>query len=189
MDAKRSRIYTKTGDDGTTGRLFGGRIGKDDPLVAACGDLDEVVAALGVARATLAVGQPALADTVLALQRQLFVVAADLMTRPRARDKAVDGVSRVTSAMVAALEQDMDARLAVRPLRPVFIVPGATSASAQLDLARAVTRRAERAVVAAAAVGHPVSEPVRAYLNRLSDLLFVLARAAAGEAEEAPSRA
>lgn len=181
------RIYTKTGDDGTTGRLFGGRLGKDDPLVAACGDIDEAVAALGVARALLAEPAPQLADAVLALQRQFFVVAADLMANPRARDKTVAGRSRVTAAMVDALEQDMDRRLAARPLAPVFIVPGANPASAQLDLARAIVRRAERSAVAAVAAGHAVSAEVTTFLNRVGDLVFVLARQAAGDVDEAPS--
>lgn len=187
MSEQGPRIYTKTGDDGTTGLLFGGRVGKDDPLVAACGDIDEAVAALGLARALLADRDPALTSAVLALQRQFFVVAADLMANPRARHKTVEGLSRVTAAMVDALEQDMDRRLARRPLKPVFIVPGATRGSAQLDVARAVVRRAERSVVAAAGAGHVVSAQVSSFLNRAGDLAFVLARQAAGDANEAPS--
>ena len=182
------RIYTKAGDDGTTGLFLGGRVSKADPLMEACGDLDEAVAAFGVARAALvAQDLPELAETVLGLQRDLFVVAADLATNPAHRDRLVDGVSRVTPAMAERLEREIDDRVARRPLRPVFIVPGATAASASLDLARTISRRAERAVVALADSSHAPSPEVSAYVNRLSDLVFVLAREAAGEVDEPPS--
>ena len=183
------RIYTKAGDDGTTGLFLGGRVSKADALMAACGDLDEAVAALGLARAALAGGADGagIADLVLTLQRDLFVVAADLATNPEHRDRLKDGISRVTPAMVGRLEEEIDARVARHPLRPVFIVPGANPASAALDHARTVVRRAERAVVALTGTGHPVTAEVTAYVNRLSDLVFVLARAAAGEVDEPPS--
>lgn len=185
------RIYTKAGDDGTTGLFLGGRVSKADALMAACGDLDEAVAALGVARAALAATGSAedagIAELVLSLQRDLFVVAADLATNPDHRDRLKDGVSRVTPAMVTRLEEEIDDRVARHPLRPVFIVPGTTPASAALDLARTVVRRAERAVVALVGTGRPVTAEVTAYVNRVSDLVFVLARAAAGEVDEPPS--
>lgn len=171
-----TRIYTKTGDDGTTGLLHGGRVSKSDPLVDACGDIDETVAALGVARA--ACSDPNLARLLLQLQRELFVAAADLAANPRQRDRLADGTSRVTPAMVDAAEQTIDRLVAERPLRPVFVVPGTTAVEATLDLARAVARRAERHAVAARAGGHPVSETALHFLNRLSDLLYVLARQA-----------
>ncbi|WP_447925938.1 cob(I)yrinic acid a,c-diamide adenosyltransferase [Georgenia muralis] len=180
-----ARIYTGTGDDGTTGLFLGGRVSKADVLVEAYGDVDELVAVLGVARA--ACPDERLAALVLSLQRELFVVGADLATRPDRRHHLQDGVSRVTEEMVAALEELIDAEVAARPLRPVFVVPGATVPSAAIDQARAVARRAERHVLAAAGAGHDVSEHVRLYLNRLSDLLFVLARTAAGDAEEPSS--
>lgn len=188
MSSNASRIYTKTGDDGTTGRLFGGRIGKDDTLVEACGDIDEAVGALGVARAELLSGaagtDPAvLADIVLRTQRQLFVVAADLMANPRSRDRLEPGISLTTPDVVTEVEHAIDELTAAHPLRPVFIVPGSSKASATLDLARGVLRRAERHTVAAARAGHEVSDPVLLTLNRMSDLLYVLARAAAGDAE------
>lgn len=189
MSSDASHIYTKTGDDGTTGRLFGGRVGKDDVLIEACGDIDETVAALGVARAELdedARGELDLAGLILSTQRRLFVVAADLMANPHARDRLQPGVSLVVAADVAALEAAIDELVAAHPLRPVFIVPGSTRASAALDLARGVARRAERHTVAAARAGHLVSDPVLLVLNRLSDLLYVMARACAGNAE-APS--
>lgn len=180
------RIYTKHGDDGTTGLFLGGRVSKADALMAACGTVDEAVAALGVARAATGSGTADLADLVLTLQRDLFVVAADLATNPAHRDRLTDGVSRVTPAMVLRLEREIDERVARRPLRPVFVVPGATPVSAALDLARTVVRRAERAVVGLRP-DHEVSEAALAYLNRLSDLVFVLARAAAGEVDEPAS--
>jgi cob(I)alamin adenosyltransferase len=191
------KVYTRAGDDGTTGLFLGGRVAKSDPLMAACGDLDETVASLGVARAAL--GQAAaaadgdaaalaadLAASVLRRQRELFVVAADLATNPRHRDRLVPGVSLVTDEMAADVEREIDERVARRPLRPVFVVPGATPASAALDVARSVLRRAERSVVALAPTEHPVSAEVLRYLNRLSDLVFVMAREAAGE-DEPPS--
>lgn len=193
MSSNASRIYTKTGDDGTTGRLFGGRVGKDDALVEACGDIDETVGALGLARAALADEAAAgrseadqLAQIVLATQRQLFVVAADLMASPHSRDRLEPGISLADDELVAQLEATIDRLVETHPLRPVFIVPGASRASAALDLARGVVRRAERHTVAAARAGHGVSDQVRVVLNRMSDLLYVLARAAAGETE-APS--
>ena len=178
-----STIYTKTGDDGTTGRLLGGRITKDDLLIEACGDVDETVAALGVARDALK-DTPEMSDLVLDLQRHLFVVAADLSANPRARHRLTQEVSLVVPTMTDDLERTIDRLTARQPLRPVFIVPGATRASAALDLARTVARRAERHVIGVRATGVTVSPEVVAYLNRLSDLLYVLARRVAGDAEE-----
>jgi cob(I)alamin adenosyltransferase len=148
------RIYTKTGDDGTTGLLYGGRVPKDHLVTEAYGTTDEAVAALGVARALG--DDETFAAEVLGLQRELFVVGADLACNP-------------------------DDRVAEHPLPNAFIVPGANHVSAALDVARAVVRRAERAVVA---LDGPNPE-VRRYLNRLSDLLFVMARWQAGESEPA----
>lgn len=178
-----SRIYTRQGDDGTTGLFLGGRVSKGDELIDACGHIDEAVAALGLARAA---APPEIAQVVLGVQRDLFVVAADLATNPRHRARLEPGISRVTEAMVDALEARIDELVAKRPLRPVFIVPGATPASAALDHARTIIRRAERGVVRAQA-GHEVSALVLRYLNRASDLVFVLARHAAGDAEEPAS--
>ena len=175
------RIYTKTGDDGTTGLLFGGRVGKDDLVTEAYGTTDEAVAALGLARTST--DDPQMAADLLALQRDLFVVGADLATNPDARDRLEPGVSLVTDEMVGALEATIDAIVAEQPLPQVFIVPGANPASAAIDLARAIVRRAERAVVALEHAGRAPNPAVRIYLNRLSDLLFVLARRQAGEGE------
>jgi cob(I)alamin adenosyltransferase len=177
------RIYTKTGDDGTTGLLFGTRVRKDDLVTEAYGTTDEAVAALGLARATT--DEDAMATDLLTLQRELFVVGADLATNPNERDRLEPEVSLVTERMVLRLEQRIDDLVDERPLPAVFIVPGANTASASIDLARAIVRRAERAVVALEHAERDVNPVVRRYLNRLSDLLFVLARWEAGEAEPA----
>jgi cob(I)alamin adenosyltransferase len=122
---------------------------------------------------------------LLALQRELFVVGADLATNPRERKKLEAEVSLVTDRMVKRLERRIDDLVEERPLPQVFIVPGANPASAAIDTARAVIRRAERDVVALEHAQREVNPEVRRYLNRLSDLLFVLARWQAGEAEPA----
>lgn len=175
------RIYTRAGDDGTTGLFLGGRVSKADALMAACGDIDEAVAVLGVARASCQ--DEELAAEVFARQRELFVVAADLATNPEHRDRLQPGVSLVTPQMATGVEEAIDARVARRPLRPVFLVPGTNATSAHLDHARTVVRRAERGVVGLHDAGVGVSPECLRYLNRLSDLLFVLARDAAGEPE------
>jgi cob(I)alamin adenosyltransferase len=174
------RIYTKTGDDGTTGLLYGGRVGKDDAATEAYGTTDEAVAALGLARAS---ADPAVAREILALQRELFVVGADLATNPDERDRLEAGVSLVTPEMTERLERRIDALVAERALPQAFVVPGANDASAALDLARSVIRRAERLVVGMERSGREVNPEVRRYLNRLSDFVFVLARRQAGEDE------
>ncbi len=177
------RIYTKTGDDGTTGLLYGGRIPKDDLVTGAYGTTDEAVAVLGLARSLTE--DPAMQADLLALQRELFVVGADLATNPRERKKLDPEVSLVTERMVKRLERRIDDLVEERPLPQVFIVPGTNPASAAIDVARAVIRRAERDVVALEHAQREVNPEVRRYLNRLSDLLFVLARWQAGEAEPA----
>jgi cob(I)alamin adenosyltransferase len=174
------RIYTKTGDDGRTGLLYGSRVSKADLATQAYGTTDETVAALGVARAK---AEGAVADELLALQRELFVVGADLATNPTERARLEPGVSLVTPEMVADLESRIDRIVAARPLPNAFIVPGANPLGAAIDFARAVARRAERAVVAMEEAGRDVNPEVRRYLNRLSDLLFCLARREAGESE------
>ena len=168
------RIYTKTGDDGTTGMLFGGRVAKDDPRVEAYGASDEAVAALGLARAD--VGDPNLADLLLRLQRELFVVGAELATRREAWAKLVAGSTRVTAERVAALEELIDAYVERTAMPQEFVVPGETRASAAIDLARAIVRRCERAVAGLARDDALPDGEVLRYLNRLADLLFVLAR-------------
>jgi cob(I)alamin adenosyltransferase len=178
------RIYTKTGDDGTTGLLYGGRVPKDDPATEAYGTTDEAVAVLGLARSL--VDDETLAADLLTLQRELFVVGADLATNPRERGKLREGVSLVTEDMVRGLEGRIDDLVAQRPLPEVVVVPGANPASAALDVARSVIRRAECQVVSLEREAMRYVNPeVRRYLNRLSDLIFVLARWQAGESEPA----
>lgn len=179
------RIYTRTGDDGTTGLFLGSRVSKADVLVDAYGDIDEAVSLLGVARA--ACPDARLARLLLDRQRELFVAAADLATNPAHRDRLKPGISLMTEDTLATLERLIDELVRERPLRPVFVVPGATPTSAAIDHARTVVRRAERHVVQAQDAGHLVSPLVLRYLNRLSDLAFVLARHAAGDAPEEAS--
>lgn len=175
------RIYTRTGDDGTTGRLYGGRISKADPAAEASGAVDETVAVIGLARALSTDAR--LREGLLELQRELFVVGADLAADPGARERLEPGVSLVTDEMVGRLETWIDELVLAHPLPQAFVVPGANPVSATLDVARAIARRAERDAVAMREGGGVVAEPVLRYLNRLSDLLFVLARVAAGEEE------
>jgi cob(I)alamin adenosyltransferase len=178
------RIYTRTGDDGTTGLLYGGRISKADAATEAYGTTDEAVAAIGLARAL--VDDPALENDLLELQRELFVVGADLATNPRERGRLEPGVSLVTVAMTERLERRIDDLVARRPLPETFVVPGANAGSASIDVARGIVRRAERRVVElVGGAGRTANPEVARYLNRLSDLLFVLARWQAGESEPA----
>lgn len=179
------RIYTKSGDDGTTGLLYGGRVPKDDLAVEAYGAVDEAVAELGMARGLSE--HPALNAIVLDLQRDLFVVGADLATNPAERAKLKPGASLVTTEMVEALERTIDETVAEHPLPQEFIVPGTNPVSAAIDVARTAVRRAERRAIALRDAGREANPEALKYLNRLSDLLFVLARWQAG-GPEAPSR-
>src|SRR5215204_760627 len=179
--ASMPRVYTKTGDDGTTGLLYGGRVSKADLVPEACGTIDEAVAVLGLARAHAS--DPSLSDELLGLQRELFVVGADLATNPDERAKLEPGVSLVSPDMVARLESRIDELVEAHPLANAFIVPGSNPAAAFLDLARGTIRRAERRVVGLRETDAVVNDEALRYLNRLSDALFVLARVAAGEAE------
>jgi cob(I)alamin adenosyltransferase len=168
------RIYTKTGDDGTTGLLYGGRVPKDDPRTQAYGASDEAVAALGIARADVA--EASLADLLLRLQRELFVLGAELATGKEAWAKLLPGETSVTDEMVGALEELIDFYTERTTMPREFVIPGETRASAAIDLARAIVRRCERHVVGLTREGSlPDGAPLR-YLNRLADLLFVVAR-------------
>lgn len=179
------RIYTRKGDDGTTGLLFGGdRVSKADLRTDAYGTTDEAVSALGLARAAIGPAtdrsEARLADLVLRLQRELFVVGAELATHVERRERLTDGVSRVTDEMVGGLEREIDELEAMVEQPKEFVLPGESMTGAALDLARTTVRRAERRCVALAAQdGLPESHVVR-YLNRLADLLFVMARVADG---------
>lgn len=168
------KVYTKRGDDGTTGLLYGGRVHKDDLRTTAYGTTDEAASALGLARARLEAGEAH--DRVLTVQRALFVVGAQLATDVEHWGQLTDGVSRVTDAMVVELEGAIDELVERHPLPQEFVVPGGSEASAAVDLARTVVRRAERACVAMERAGLLPDAVVLRYLNRLSDYLFVLAR-------------
>jgi cob(I)alamin adenosyltransferase len=175
------KVYTKRGDDGTTGLLYGGRVDKDDLRTAAYGTVDEAVSALGLARAQLA-AEPAWHDAVLEIQREMFVVGAQLATHTDHWPQLDDGVSRVTAGMVDRLEQRIDDLTERYPLPREFVVPGDRPAGAAIDLARSIVRRAERHTVALRREGLLPEDVVLRYLNRLSDYLFVLARAVEGGA-------
>ena len=173
------RIYTRKGDTGTTGLLFGGaRVSKADLRTDAYGTTDEAVSALGLARA--AIGEGALSELIVRLQRELFVVGAELATHVEKRQKLTDGVTRVTAEMTTALELEIDALEAKQAMPVEFVIPGESMAGAALDLARTSVRRAERRAVALTNEGGLPDSQVVPYLNRLADLLFVMARAADG---------
>jgi cob(I)alamin adenosyltransferase len=147
--------------------------------------VDEAVAALGLARAFVENGE--LRKFLLAIQRDLFIVGADLATNPDKRERLKQGESLTTADMTERLEKEIDQIVEAHPLPDYFIVPGANPGSAALDLARAAVRRAERRVVEMNEAGHEVNPEALRYLNRLSDLLFAMARAESGGGEE-PSR-
>jgi cob(I)alamin adenosyltransferase len=171
------KIYTRQGDDGTTGLFYGGRVDKDATAPTACGDIDEAVACIGLARAETEPGSP-LNDELLRLQRSLFVAAAEIATAPVNHSKLIDGESRVTTGMVAELEASIDDATAGRELPREFLVPGSNRLGAALDLSRAVVRRAERDAVTHCRGGGYEDSQVLPFLNRLADYLWVLARAA-----------
>lgn len=172
------KIYTRTGDDGSTGLFYGGRVSKDDTGPEAYGSVDEAVSALGVARA-LADGD--VAEAILTVQRDLFAVGAELATAAENRAKLKPGQSLTTPAMVEALEDRIDAVEAESGLPTEFVVPGGTPLAAALDVARTVVRRAERRAVTHLRVAGIEGSHVVQYLNRLADYLYTLARAAEGD--------
>lgn len=175
------KVYTGRGDDGTTNLLHGGRVDKDDARTEAYGTVDEAVSALGLARATLqADTQRPWHDAVLRVQRELFVLGAQLATHEDRWDELTDEVSRVTPAMSQRIEQAIDELTEGHPLPREFVVPGGSHAGAALDFARTVVRRAERLLVRMRREGLLPDEQPLVYCNRLSDYLFVLARAVEG---------
>lgn len=165
------KIYTKAGDDGTTGLLYGGRVRKDSELPAAYGTVDEAQAVLGVARAQVEPGSE-LDQMLVRLGRDLYVLMAEVATAPENRHKLTDGTTRVTAEMVHALEVWIDDISDRFEMPTEFVIPGGNVVAAQLDLARTVVRRAERATMSACGDGSQVVP----YLNRLSDLLWAMAR-------------
>ncbi len=170
------KVYTRTGDDGTTGLLYGGRVGKDEVGPEAYGAVDEAVSALGLARALTEPGSE-LHELLVQLQRELFVVGAELATAPDNRAKLTAEVSLVTAEMVVRLEPVIDDVTGRFEAPKEFVLPGQNQIAAALDFARTVIRRAERVSVAATRVGWlgPESQVVP-YLNRLADLVYTLSR-------------
>jgi cob(I)alamin adenosyltransferase len=184
-----SAVATGRGDDGTTALLFGGdRVNKDDLRTEAYGAVDEAVAALGIARAELSAmahdgtldDNPKLSrlnEIVLRIQRELFVVGAELATNPEAREKARDGITRVSAGMVDGMDALLREVEAEITLPQEFVVPGETRLSAALELGRTVLRRAERRAVTLALHDPGLAgSRLLPYLNRLADLLWVIAR-------------
>jgi cob(I)alamin adenosyltransferase len=177
---KLNRIYTRTGDAGDTGLATGERVLKDDPRVAAYGEVDETNACLGLAR--LHAGADAWLDAALGrIQNELFDLGADLATPERDEPLGYEPL-RVTPDQVARLEREIDAmNESMAPLNS-FVLPGGSALAAYLHLARTVSRRAERATVTLSrTAGERVSPAAVAYLNRLSDHLFVASRRANGD--------
>jgi len=164
-----TRIYTRTGDGGQTGLIGGERVSKDHLRVEAYGTLDELNSALGAARAFLGDGE--IADVVEQMQHDLFALGAEIASPAEETDR----LPRCSPAQVEALEALIDRFDAALPPLRAFILPGGGPAGSLLHLARAVSRRAERRVVTLARA-EPLNPEVVRYLNRLSDLLFVLAR-------------
>lgn len=165
---KLNKIYTRTGDDGTTGLVDGTRRSKADPRLHVVGSVDEVNAAIGLARLHVS---PASAAMLGRIQNDLFDLGADLAT-----PDGIEGALRIVPAQVEWLEGAIDA--ANESLAPLtsFILPAGTPGAAALHLARTIARRAERDGVAAVAAGEALCRPAMQYLNRLSDYLFVLSR-------------
>jgi cob(I)alamin adenosyltransferase len=195
----KSAVATGRGDDGTTGLLYGGRIPKDDPRTEAYGTIDEAVAALGVARsqlgamesgATLPQTLADLATLILRFQRELFVVGAELAANPDALDRLEDGVTRVDERMLVGVEDVLAGEEARMTMPREFVVPGETQLSATLEVARTVLRRAERRAISLRRDGLVPGEWLVPYLNRLADLLWVLARVAeqAQQRDATPAR-
>lgn len=177
------RLWTGKGDDGTTGLLFGGRVRKDADAPAAFGAVDEAQAFLGLARAEA--GEATEVDSLLlAVERDLYVLMAELATAPENRGKLVAGTTLVTAPMIEFLETSTEKLAARFTLPKEFVLPGQTRAAALLDVARTVVRRAERLAVS---VADPTSNAVP-YLNRLSTLLWTMARWQEGEAVPARVR-
>jgi cob(I)alamin adenosyltransferase len=190
-----SSVATGRGDDGMTGLLFDDiRVQKDDLRTEAFGTVDEAVAALGLARAELASKDSygalspnfgGLAELILRIQRELFVAGAELATAPESRHKQVEGKTRVSRQMLEGIEAVLRETEAAIELPREFVVPGETRVSAALELARTIVRRAERRAVTLAYHDYAIRDGIMIpYLNRLADLLWILARVA----EQAESR-
>jgi len=176
----RKSIVTKTGDRGQTGLLYGGRVSKTDLRTEAYGAGWSTISALGLARALTR--HDMRRSTILRVQRELFTVGAELATDASQYDTLRTHFLVVTEAMTKQLEGEIHRLEGAVPLADAFVIPGGTSAAAALDVARTVCRRAERRIVAVQEAGMLPNPEVLRYMNRLSDLLFMLARAEEGKA-------
>ena len=170
----RKKVYTKFGDSGETSLLYGGRISKNSPNTEAYGITDEAVSVMGLARAFTS--DERVNDMLRQLQRELFTIAAELATDPGKYELFQQHFSPVTEEMVTSLEEAIDSLEEEFEMPKVFILPGGSQASSAIDLARCVIRTAERRVVAMAEQNLLTNSLIMTYLNRLGDLLFVLAR-------------
>lgn len=170
------KIYTRKGDDGTTGLWYGGRVAKSDLRTSAYGDVDEAISTIGLARFAAGSDNPEMSAELLEMQRCMFIGCASLATAAEHQDRLEAGVTLITGEMVAQLERSIDSYKERVELKPKFIIPGGSELSARLDVARTVVRRAERSVVALKLEGDLGDDSVIRYLNRSSDLLFVMAR-------------
>ncbi|HEY8081676.1 MAG TPA: cob(I)yrinic acid a,c-diamide adenosyltransferase [Acidimicrobiales bacterium] len=165
------KIYTRAGDDGTTGLYFGGRVAKDDPAIELNGSVDEAQAMIGLARSAAPRGGEL--DTLLvSVERDLWVLMSEVATAPDNRRKLKPGATLVTAEMVTRLEEAIDDLSARTELPTDFVVPGEHPVAAAMDVARSVVRRAERQTLKWDVEGSLVGT----YLNRLSDLLWAAAR-------------
>ncbi len=170
----RKRVYTKYGDKGETSLLYGGRVSKNSPHTEAYGITDEAVSSLGLARSLTE--DQRVKDIVRDLQRDLFTIAAELATDPDKYELFQQHFTPVTEAMVEDLENTIDSLEEEFQMPTVFVLPGGTPASSALDMSRTSIRTAERRVVALSEVGGLTNPLIINYLNRLGDLLVVLAR-------------
>lgn len=173
-DDYRKKVYTKFGDSGETSLLYGGRVSKNSPNTEAYGITDEAVSVMGLARAFTR--DPKVNDLLRQLQRELFTIAAELATDPGKYELFQQHFKPVTAEMVESLETAIDSLEEEFEMPKVFILPGGSQASSAIDLARCVIRTAERRVVAMAEQDLLTNGLIMTYLNRLGDLLFVLAR-------------
>ena len=168
------KIYTKTGDDGETNLLYGSKVSKNDPRCEAYGSTDEVVSVLGLARALC--DDKTVKQILLNLQHEMFIVGAELATDKSKYQYLEKNLSTVTDDMVIEIERRIDEINGSIQLPNAFIIPGASKGSSAVDLARSQLRTAERRIVSLKQQGLLVNPVVLRYVNRVSDLLFVLAR-------------
>lgn len=175
------KTFNKKGDTGRTSLLFGHRVPKSGPRCEAYGTIDEAVSLLGLARSQAS--NPEVREAILKVQKELFTVGAEIATRPDECERLATRFGQVTMTMADELENLITGIEAKIEMPKSFIIPGANPASAALDVARAVVRRAERRVVALTEAGALKNEALLPYLNRLADLLFVLARYEEGKPE------